>query len=193
MGLSMKSILTSPPQAEPVTLAEAKAHLRVDTSEEDALIGKLIAAARRHVEAQTGLALIAQGWSHFLDRWPCGREVELPLGPLLSIDEVRVYGEDDEASIIDPAHYFADAVARPARLVLRQDRLWPQPGRVANGIEIKVTAGFGDEPEDVPEDLSDAMLRLLAYWFENRGDEDRPALPPLGVEMLLQPFRELRL
>jgi uncharacterized phiE125 gp8 family phage protein len=178
---------------EPVTLAEAKAHLRIDGDDEDALIGSLIIAARRHVEAATGLVLIAQGWSHFLDRWPQAPELELPLAPLRAIDEVRVYGEDDEASVIDPAHYYADTTARPPRLVLRRDRLWPVPGRVANGIEIKVEAGFGENPEDVPEDLRAAILRLLAYWFEMRGDDEGPANPPLGVGMLLKPFRELRL
>ena len=115
----MKSILTAPPAVEPLTLAEAKAHLRFDGDAEDELIATLIAAARRHVEAATGLALIAQGWSHFLDRWPEGPVVGLPLSPLIAIEEVRVYGEDDEAAVIDPAHYYADRVGRPARLVPR--------------------------------------------------------------------------
>src|SRR5205823_2774653 len=85
-------------------------------------------------EAATGLALIAQGWSHFLDRWPQGPIVLLPLAPLIAIEEVRVYGDDDEAAIIDPAHYYADTLARPARLVLRPDRVWPPSGRGGNDL-----------------------------------------------------------
>jgi uncharacterized phiE125 gp8 family phage protein len=189
----MKSILTTPPATEPVTLAEAKAWLRIDDSVEDALLGRLVTAARRHVEAMTGLALITQGWSHFLDEWPDRRSVRLPLAPVIAIDDVRVYGEDDEALTIDAAHYFADTAGCPARLVLRSDRIWPPPGRKANGIEIKITAGFGEAPSDVPEDLRAAILRLIASWFERRGDEHIAALPPLDIGMLLQPFRELRL
>src|SRR6266540_3870411 len=114
----MKSILISPPLAEPVSLAEAKAHLRIDGASEEALITRLISAARRHVEAATGLALIAQGWSHFLDYWPAGPVVELPIAPVMAIEDVVVFGEDDDASTLDPAHYYADTVARRARLVL---------------------------------------------------------------------------
>src|SRR5438477_7546421 len=189
----MKSILTTPPAVEPVTLAEAKAYLRFDGDAEDELIGTLIAAARRHVEAATGLALIAQAWSHFLDHWPHGPIVTLPLAPLIAIEEVSVYGDDDEAAIIDPAHYYADTLARPARLVLRPDRIWPPPGRAANGIEIKVAAGHGPSASDVPQGLRTAILRLIAYWFENRGDDAIEANAPLGVAHLLQPYREMRL
>jgi uncharacterized phiE125 gp8 family phage protein len=188
----MKSILITPPALEPVTLAEAKAHLRIDDDAQDALIGTLIAAARRHVEAAAGLALIAQGWSHLLDRWQ-SRTVELPLAPVMSINEVKVYGEDDEAALIDPSHYYADTAARPARLVLRCDRIWPPPGRAANGIEITVTAGYGEAASDVPKGLCTAILRLVAHWFENRGDDVLPANSPLGIDLLIQPFRELRL
>src|SRR4051812_7717821 len=104
----MKSILTDPPAAEPVTLAEAKAYLRVVTGDEDALVALLIGAARRHVEGATGLALMPQGWSFFLDAWPCARAIALPVSPIIAIEAVRVFGEDDEAATVDPAHYFAD-------------------------------------------------------------------------------------
>jgi len=119
--------------------------------------------------------------------------VELPLAPVMSIDEVTIHGEDDAAATIDPAHYYADTLARPARLVLRPDRLWPRPGRAASGIEIKVSAGYGESPDDVPHGLRSAILRFLAYWFENRGDDAEPANVPLGAELILQPFRELHL
>ena len=60
----------SAPAAEPVTLAEAKAHLRVVDAVEDTLISGLIKAAREEVEAATGLALISQNWRLYLDCWP---------------------------------------------------------------------------------------------------------------------------
>lgn len=68
----MPLILTDGPAVEPVTLAEAKAHLRVDGTAEDTLIGSLIVTSRLHVEAAMGLALVTQSWSVFLDAWPPG-------------------------------------------------------------------------------------------------------------------------
>jgi uncharacterized phiE125 gp8 family phage protein len=185
----MKSILTNPPSAEPVTLAQAKAHLRVDSDAEDALISVLISAARRQVEAMTGLALMNQGWSFLADDWPVKGEFALPLHPLIAVEELRVHGEEGDPAMIDPAHYYVDRWARPARLILRE-RNWPRPGRIANGIEIEATLGFGDEADDVPEDLRQAILRLVTHWHERRGDE---AGRPLGFDTLIAPYRAVRL
>ncbi|CAN5208552.1 head-tail connector protein [soil metagenome] len=179
----MKSILTDPPVAEPVTLAEAKAYLRLSGTEEDALVTALIAAARQHVERATGLALMAQGWSHFLDCWPERGTIALPVAPLIAIEAVRVFGEDDEPATIDEAHYFADDAGRPPRFVWRAGRTPPKPGRAANGIEIAVTAGFAG---GVPEPLLMAILRIVAHRFENRGD----GAAPLGVDHLLLTYRD---
>ena len=184
----MSLILTTPPAAEPVSLAQAKLHLRVDSDDDDELISRLIVSGRKQTEAAAGVAMIAQGWSVFLDRWP-GPQVKLPLHPVMAVEDVWVYGEDDVAAQVDAAHYFLDGVSRPARLVLRSGRLWPVPGRRSNGVEIAFTAGFGTDAEDVPEPLRDAILRLVAHCYEHRGDE-RVAL---GAEPLLQPYREMRL
>ena len=54
----MSLTLVSPPAAEPVTLAEAKSHLKLDTSDEDTLIASLITAARARAEWHTGRALV---------------------------------------------------------------------------------------------------------------------------------------
>jgi uncharacterized phiE125 gp8 family phage protein len=185
----MKSILTNPPLAEPVTLAEAKAHLRIDHDAEDALVTALIAAARRHVEAMTGLALMSQGWSFFADDWPANGAFTLPLHPLIAVEELKMHGEEGDPAIVDPSHYYVDRWARPARLILRE-RSWARPARIANGIEIEATLGFGDAADDVPEDLREAILRLVAHWHERRGDEQSR---PLGFDALVAPYRAVRL
>ncbi len=188
----MPSILTTPPALEPVSLAEAKAHLRISHADEDATIGKLIVAARRQAEAQTGLLLIAQGWSHFRDDWPDDGEVALPLAPVIGLGNIKVYGEDDIAATIDPAHYYVDRLSRPARLLLRGSRVWARPGRIGNGIEIALTAGFGTAATDVPEQLRQAILQLAAHWYEHRGNGE-DAAAPLAVAHLFAAFRERRL
>lgn len=190
----MPSLLTAPPAAEPVSLAEARAHLRLTHTEEDEAISMLIASARRVVEARTGLRLIAQSWTQYRDDWPADGIATLPLAPLLSIDSLAVLGADDEtASEIDPAHYLADRASRPPRLVLRGDRLWQRPGRRVNGIAIAATYGFGSAPGDVPEPLRQASLMLMAHWYAHRGAAGAPPPPPVSMDALLQPWREARL
>ena len=188
----MSLILTLAPTLEPVLLAEAKAHLRIPHASDDAMISQLIVAARRLVESRTGLRLIQQNWSMFLDRWPQAAVVDLPLFPVLSVNDILIYGEDNNAAAIEPAHYFLDVAARPPRLVFRLDRSLSNPGRRANGIEIRLTAGFGAIAASVPPELKQAILLLVADWFSNRGDVETASLP-IAVLELLSPYRQLRL
>jgi uncharacterized phiE125 gp8 family phage protein len=189
----MPHILTTPPAAEPLTLAEARAHLRIGHNDEDALVSTLITAARWHVEAATGLRLITQAWSVFADNWPADRVLQLPLAPLIAVTDLKVYGDDDVAAAIDPAHYMVDRVSRPARLLLRPDRVWARPGRLANGIEVALTCGFGPEGTSVPPPLCEAMLKLLAHWFAHRGDDEGTRHVPPAVAALLAAYRGARL
>jgi uncharacterized phiE125 gp8 family phage protein len=188
----MPSIQTTPPAAEPVSLADAKAHLRVTHDDDDAYIGTLIKSARVSIEGRTGLCLIQQGWSHFLDGWPAQAEVRLPLAPLIDVIDIRVWSDADAAAVIDPAHYYADNASRSPRIVLRGGRTWPRPGRMANGIEILLSAGFGATASSVPEPLRQAVLQLVAHWFAMRGDEPQSQWP-LGVTHLIHPYKEYRL
>ncbi len=188
----MPLLLTSGPAIEPVTLAEAKAHLRVDASDEDTLIASLITSARIHIEAVLGRALITQSWSLFLDAWPPERMVELARVPVQSVDEVRVYDGDGAAVILDATSYVVDTVSEPARLVARAAAAWPQPGQAANGIEIRFTAGYGAAASDVPQPLRQAILLLVAHWFETREPVAMGARAmevPATIIGLLAPYR----
>ncbi|MBX9592496.1 MAG: head-tail connector protein [Hyphomonadaceae bacterium] len=192
----MPLVLTSGPAVEPVSLAEAKAHLRVDGTAEDTLIASLIVTSRLHVEAVMGLALVTQGWAYFLDAWARGRALELPLRPVRSITAVRLYDENAVATTLAPASYVLDGAGTPARLVRQGARLWPKPGRTANGIEVAFTAGYGDAAADVPAPIRQALLLLIAHWYEHRTPFEVGALAepaPDEVSRLLSPYRALRL
>ena len=192
----MAAILIEPPAVEPVSLAEVKEHLRVDGPDEEPLIAALTTTARLTIEHLAGLALMTQRWAVLLDAWPDGRVVELPVAPVASVDAVRVYDEADQPSVVDPADYFADLTSRPARVVRRSSQTWPSPGRVANGIEIELTAGFGAGPGDVPETLRWAVLMLVGHWFENRAAVEADVQlrhVPLAVQAVLSPYRKVRL
>jgi uncharacterized phiE125 gp8 family phage protein len=191
----MALVLTSAPALEPVTVAEAKAHLRIDAGDEDTLIASLILTSRLHLETALSLALITQSWRLLLDRWPLTKDLEMPLRPLQSIEEVRVLPADGAATVIDADKYLADTVSVPPRLV-RTGVIWPQPGKAANGVEIDFTAGYGAAPSAVPAPLRQAVLLLIAHWYENREPiavGSAEMVVPGPVSELIEPFRVKRI
>ncbi len=66
----MSTVLLTPPTAEPVSLVEAKLHLRVEDNADDVLIGALITATRMQAEHDTRRALVTQTWVTALDKFP---------------------------------------------------------------------------------------------------------------------------
>jgi uncharacterized phiE125 gp8 family phage protein len=184
---------TVAPDAEPVTVAELKAHLRIDGSQEDGLLGDLIRTARSEVEQATGCALLSQDWRLILDAWPVGNCVLLRCSPVREILAVTVYGADGGATVLDPAQMLLDGVSRPARLLFEAP---PQPEQALNGIEIDFRAGFGEAATDVPDLLKRAIVVLAGHWFEFRASfapSDQPVSYPPGYERLVAPFRQRRL
>lgn len=192
----MAMILTAAPAVEPVSLDEAKAHLRIDGSDEDTLVASLITAARIHVEASLARALITQSWTMVLDAWPDDRVVRLPLSPLQSVDEVRVLDAAGDPTVVPATDYFVDAVGSPPRLVRQSGALWLAPGQVANGIEIDFTAGHGNAAADVPPPLRQSIVQLVAHWFGTREPVivgEPITVVPLGIGALIAPYRGARL
>lgn len=121
----MALVLTSGPPLEPVTVAEAKAHCRIDDSSEDILIASLILTSRLHIEAALGLALIDQSWQLTLDSWPREGPLILPLRPVQSVTAVRVLAADGTPQTLAPESYRLDGAAFPPRLVT--ENVWPSP------------------------------------------------------------------
>jgi len=187
----MPLTLTTPPALEPLTLAEAKAHLKVDISDDDALITAMIAAARARAEWHTGRAAITQGWTLHLDAWPQSGTIEIPLPPLQSVASVTTYARDDSATVMSASLYTVDAASAPARLALKIGVPPPANLRRVNAVAVAFTAGYGDAEADVPPLLKEAILELIAFLYENRGEA--PAELPLAALALLEPFRVLKL
>lgn len=189
----MTLILTAGPAEEPVTLAEAKAYLRLDGTEEDALVTALVTAARAMLEAETRRAFVTQGWRLALDRWP-KREIALPLAPVAAVEAVTVATLGGEETL-DAAQYEADLAHEPPRLLLKRDTALPQPALLAGGIAIDFRAGYG-AAADVPAPLRQAILMLVAHWFETRAPIAfglGPADIPMTVAALVAPYRRIRL
>lgn len=191
----MTATLLTGPALEPVSLNDAKAHLRVDHDDDDALLTAAIVSARVHVEAATRRVLIEQTWRIHLDRWPRTRILRLAVAPLISVDVVRIRDAEGGSSTVDAGEYEVDTAAVPGRLVLAASA--PAPvGRVVNAIEIDVTAGYGPSSLDVPSPLRHAVMMLVAHWYEHRGAVGHDLAGetlPLGFAALVAPYRILSL
>jgi uncharacterized phiE125 gp8 family phage protein len=187
----MQPILIEGPAVEPVSLAEMRAHLRLDDAAEDTLVAGLIKAARLVVEAACGRVLIAQRWRIVLDRWPRERVVDLPLSPLIAVERISITDAAGEAVDCPPAAYAAEPGCDPPRLAVFAAVPEPAPERA--GIAIDLIVGFGASADDVPAPLKLALKMLVTRWFENRGDVTGAQSLPTEALALVAPFRRARL
>ncbi len=207
----MGDILVEAPATEPVSADELRAHLR-DCADADAVLEVLIGAAREYFEEATGLAMIEQTRLLTLDYWPSGstgrddwwdgvqdgsimgdapRALELPRGPLISIDHVKTANNDGTLITYGSTNYFADTGRRPGRLALVPGAVWPVPERTASGIQIQYKAGH----EAVPNAFKVAILQIAAHWYENRElvDLEGPGKVPMQAERIISKFRIVKL
>ena len=186
----MTAALITGPASEPVSLAEAKAFLRVEHGDDDDVIAALTASARIHVEAQTRRALITQTWRLVLDCWPASGRIEVRPAPLRSLSAARGFDADGNAEPLDLDAFVQDTagstLAFPSWAMV-------QPDRIAAGIELDVSVGYGGAAIDVPEPLRQAIRLLLAHWYEHRGITGDASTMPLSVPALLAPYRMVAL
>jgi uncharacterized phiE125 gp8 family phage protein len=202
--------LVTGPLAEPLTLAQAKNHLRVETSftEDDGLISDLVAVSREQVERHTRRALYRQKWRLTLDRFPA--IIRLPVPPLMAVEAIKYIDANGAEQTLDASGYEVDL---PAGYVFPAfGSVWPttrcQPSAVnvlywcgyTDGIEDpnappedpKSQPSAGDPLKKIPRVALQAMRLLIGHWYENR--EEVIAGPghsqlPMGVAALLSPLR----
>lgn len=189
----MSAILLTAPALEPVSLAEAKAFLRVEHDGDDGVIAALTASARIHLERQTRRGFVNQAWRLVRDRWPDNGRIEVRPGPLRSLDAARIYDAGGIAHSLDTQAFVPDLST--VSLAFAPWSL-AAPGRSAAGIELDVTVGYGDAASDVPESLRQAIRLLIAHWYDNRGQVSAGrsiAMLPTTVAALIAPYRMVAL
>ena len=189
----MTTIPIAAPAAEPLTLAEVKAHLRIEGAAEDDYLLGLIRVARAHLERSTGLCLITQSFRLVLESVSEDRVIQLLKGPVQAIDAIRVYDGAGTPRALSVPLLALDREGPPVRLRLPASLDLPM---AENGIEIEFTAGFGASGAEVPDSLKRAMLLHVARMFDYRGAvtlDNQPAVLPDGYERLVQPFLGMHL
>lgn len=189
----MIPILLTPPDVEPISLAQAKNWLRIDHADEDELVAALIASARLVVESASGRMLILQTWRLVMDEWPAG-DIVVPLAPVRQIIALRTLSTAGTGVPVPPSSYVASAIGGQGRVRFLSSP--PAPQRPIGGIEIDVEIGFSPNPQGVPETLKTAMRLLVARWYEQRGDVESDGafecMPP-AIAALIAPYRRMRL
>jgi uncharacterized phiE125 gp8 family phage protein len=125
-----------------------------------------VTASRIHVEAQTPRALITQHWRLSFDCWPESGRIAIRPAPLQALTAARVFDVDGNAHTVDLQAFVPDLGASALAFA---PWAMPQPERLAAGIELDVTVGYGDGPANVPEPLRQAIRLLMGHWYDNRG------------------------
>jgi len=185
--------LYTAPTLEPLTLADAKAHLRIDSDDEDTLVAALITAARQMCEEQTWRALITQTWDLSLEAWPLLDHIAVPRPPLLTVTSITYRDDDGSTATMSASDYRVVTAYGPGRIVLKPGATWPSV-TLDTGLPITVryTCGFGATATSVPEPLRHGMLLVLGHLYENREavvvSGFQAVQVPLTVQWLWQPY-----
>ena len=182
----------SPPAAEPLTLADAKPHLRVDAdiTEDDGLIAALIVTARQQAEHRTGRALVTQQWRLGLDRF-ADDSMDLPLPKLQSVQSVTYLDADGVRQTLAGAEYDVVTDELVGRLLPAFGKTWPDCRIRPGSVQVSYTCGYG-AASDVPQSIKAWMLLAIGAWYENReamtAGQPVAELPRSFWDGLLDPF-----
>jgi len=186
-------VRTADPAETPVTLDEAKLHLRVDHNDDDTLISSLIGAATAYLDGWSGIlgrALVTQTWRQDFCRFSdCMR---LPLAPVTSIDKVEYFDGANARQTLDAGVYTLLADARSPFVTLAPGQYWP--GIYSRDDAVSVTFVAGCAAEAVPAPIRTAILLHVAHLYINREAVivgDAPTVLPMSAEALIAPYRRV--
>lgn len=178
--------------AEPVTLTEAKLHLKVDVVDDDDLIEGLIQAAREWVENYCRRSLVQRSLSLRLDCFP--GVICLPRGPVISLTSVKYTDASGNLQTVSSSSYDSDLYSEPARVQPVFGGVWPVPKVGAlNSVLVTYEAGYSpssDSPTDYAANVPAAIKSALKLHIQanyGRGVEDTAKLMA-SAEALLAPF-----
>jgi uncharacterized phiE125 gp8 family phage protein len=191
----MALTLITPPAVEPISLSEAKAHLRVSHTNDDTLIAMYIRAVREYLEGPYGFlgrALVTQTWRLTLDEFPLN-EIKIPLPPLRSISSIAYDDTAGNEQIIDSDDYYVDSASEPGWVV--PVSAWPTPIESINTVRIDFVAGYPpgtgspvDLAENIPFNIKAGMLLMIGNLMEHREENiaDTINALPFGGDILVR-------
>jgi uncharacterized phiE125 gp8 family phage protein len=178
--------VTTQPSLEVWTLSEVKNYLKVDTSSDDTLITTLLQSAREVAERYLNQALITQTITEKLDRLnkPI---IYLSVSPVISVTSFQYADSQNTTQTYNSSNYIVDNFEKPSRLSLAYGKTWPTLYGNINDVTIVYTAGYGAAASNVPMQIRQAILMMVADAYDNR--EDYVKKLPTASEYLLDQYR----
>jgi len=189
-----KLVLKTGPATTAISLAEAKAFLRVDSDydDDDAYITSLIGVATNVVEQFTRRRLITQTYNIYYDEFP--PFMDLQVGNVASVTHVKYYDTDNTLQTLNTSEYDVDIRVKPGRIYQAEDGNFPNTYERANSVEVEFVVGSA--ASDVEDAIKQAMYIVIGRYYENRQDVVTGTIAselPLMVDHLLTPYRLLEL
>lgn len=182
------------PVVEPVSLADAKTHLRVDTESDDDQILALITAAREWCENYTQRTFVHTQWTMTFDTFPW--EIELPRPPVAvasgnTATTITYAMETGGTATLATSEYRVDRTSEPGVIRTVYAGTWPSHLLDRNSISVTWWGGYGEDGTKVPKVVRAAILMLVAYWYERRLAADQVAATavPFGVSSMLDSIK----
>jgi uncharacterized phiE125 gp8 family phage protein len=184
--------LVTAPTQEPVTLVEAKAHLRVDFADDDALITSLIAAARQAAETLTGRQLVTARWKQVFDCFPW-HAILLAKAPLQSIVSIEYLDMGAVLQTLAAPMYTVDVACEPARVTPVFGQIWPISLPQIGSVSVTFDAGYGG-PSLVPDGIKAWIKIRVGSLYAHREEvavtgRGQGIAPLPFIDGLLDPFR----
>lgn len=193
MRIVLNPVPISAPAVEPLTVEEAKLHLKIESTDDNYTVLRAIRAARTRIEKVCGIALITQTRECVMDRWPRCDWFYVPRPPLQSISSIVYVDFEGTSATWASSRYLVDTDSHPGRVSLAYSETYPTNIlRPINGVRVRFIAGYGLTAESVPEDIRHAMKLMLSDFYEHREDTlvgQKATTLPLGARMLLAPYK----
>lgn len=189
---------TSGPATTPISLAEAKAHLRVEIPDEDSLISAYVSASTSWVEQYLRRALVSQTWTVYLDEFPGNSEaIVVPLSPLVSISAFEFKDPTSGAwTAVSGSTYSVEVPGGEnpgrGRILPAYGATWGEARGEPNSVRYTAAVGYGASGANVPEPIRMAIRQLVGTAFANRESVVTGTIAtkiPQTVEFLLSPYR----
>ena len=183
--------VVTPPVGEPVSLAEAKLHLRVDVDDDDALISSIITAARQAAETVTGRQLMTARWKLVLDAFPACA-ILVAKCPVQSVTSIQYLDMNGSSLTMPAADYVVDTAYEPARITPVFGKTWPSTLPQIGAVSVTFDAGYGSA-SSVPEGIKSWIKLRVGSLYAHREEMSilmRGRIDPLPfVDGLLDPYR----
>jgi uncharacterized phiE125 gp8 family phage protein len=156
------------PAALPISVAEAKAQMRVEGNDDDTIIERLVNAAVAFVDVQgvLGRAMITQTWGEWLA--PNPSTVMLSLGPVQSVSAIKYYDIDGVLQTATLADFNVFGTPNRITITPKTGKAWPVTQTRDDAIKIEYVIGYGASSTSVPQTVRHGLMMLVAHWYENR-------------------------